>query len=294
MAAQKSVFWVNAFTTEPYTGNPAVVIPDASDLSDEQMQRIAREMNCSETAFVLRPSDTEADFRLRWFTPTQEVALCGHATVATMHILAELGLYNLQPGFRQILYVETLSGVLPVTVDSTHPTQSHLPWIWLMLPSCDFEEVASEELYSALGLDDSAGRPSPVMDTLNRDVLVTVDSLQQLQSLQPNFNALKVLGQENQWRGFTVFSSETDSPDHSAQIRFFAPQSGIQEDPVTGSASGPLSLYLTQNNLVEGDRLILEQGYCLQRPGLIHVDLSGPTPRCGGQAVTILKGELNV
>ena len=91
MAESLSVYWVNAFTLEPFTGNPAVVVPDASDLSDDQMQRIAREMNCSETVFVLRPTDTEADLRLRWFTPTQEVPLCGHATVAAMHILAEVG-----------------------------------------------------------------------------------------------------------------------------------------------------------------------------------------------------------
>lgn len=285
MAVSKAVFWVNAFTSESFTGNPAVVLPDASGLSDSQMQTIAREMNCSETAFVLRPSDTEADFRLRWFTPTQEVALCGHATVATLHILAELGLYNLQPGFRQILYVETLSGVLPVTVDSTQNT-----WIWLTLPPCTFEDVHSPELLAALGLKNSL----LVMDTLNRDVLVQVDSLEVLQTMQPNFASLTHLGRQNQWRGYTIFSAETENPDHQAQVRFFAPQSGIDEDPVTGSASGPLSLYLQQKNLVAGDRLILEQGHSLQRPGLIHVDLSGPTPRCGGQAVTVLKGELNV
>ncbi len=293
MAATLSVYWVNSFTLKPFTGNPAVVVPDASDLSDGQMQDIAREMNCSETAFILRPTETEADLRLRWFTPTQEVPLCGHATVAAMHILAETGQYNICEGMKQILFVETLTGVLSVTVDFV---KLDAPWIWMMLPPCTFEpiepNVAAQVQAAFPGLDNAF--QSLVVDSLNQDLLLQVECLEELQQLAPDLEQLKRLGVHHQWRGFSLFTTETLDPEHEAHSRFFAPQSGIAEDPVTGSASGPLSLFLKQLGLVKGDRLTIEQGNCLQRPGLIHVDLSDGSPRCGGQAVTVLSGVLKI
>lgn len=292
MAGSLGIYWVDAFTTERFTGNSAAVVPDASELSDRQMQTLAREMNCSETVFVLRPTETEAHLRLRWFTPTQEVPLCGHATIAAMHVLAEMGYYNLKPGFQQILYVETLTGVLAVIVDFR---KSSSPWIWLTLPRCSFEPLSPRQqdaLQRAFpGLD--ASFQSAVLDSLNQDILLRVASLTGLQHLTPDFAALKTLGTAQGWRGFSVFTTEVADAQHGAQSRFFAPQSGILEDPVTGSASVPLALYLKQQGLAVGDRIILEQGHCLQRPGLIHVDLSEETPRCGGQAVTVLTGVLN-
>ncbi|MEM9137026.1 MAG: PhzF family phenazine biosynthesis protein [Cyanobacteria bacterium P01_F01_bin.42] len=295
MAKPLSVYWVNAFTAERFTGNPAVVVPEASGLSDRQMQQIAREMNCSETAFILTPADANANFRLRWFTPTQEVPLCGHATVAALHVLAETGQYDIAPEGMQTLQVETLTGVLAVTVDF----ESGGPWIWLTLPKCAFEPLAADALSSiqmALFAEmDEIGASiiSAAVDSLNRDVLLQVDSLATLQSLTPDSKALKRLGTDSQWRGFSVFTTETLAPEPHAQSRFFAPQSGIIEDPVTGSASGPLALYLKQQGLVTANYLIFEQGHCLDRPGQIHVDLSTTTPRCGGQAVTVLTGVLN-
>lgn len=293
MVVSRPVYWVNSFTSDPFTGNPAVVVPEAFDLSEDQMQRIAREMNCSETAFILRPTDTEADLRLRWFTPTQEVPLCGHATVAAMHILASAGQFNIRPGMKQILLVETLTGVLGITVDFV---KSEVPWIWLTLPHCSFQALDPV----IVGQVESAfvGFPNQfqaaVVDSLNRDLLLQVESLADLHQLSPNFEALCSLGKQHQWRGFLVFTAETLEASHGAQCRFFAPQFGISEDPVTGSASGPLGLFLKQQGLLEGDRLMIEQGHCLQRPGLIHVDLTAETPRCGGQAVTVLTGVLHV
>ncbi|WP_404787401.1 PhzF family phenazine biosynthesis protein [Altericista sp. CCNU0014] len=287
------VYWVDAFCDRPFCGNPAVVVPQADGLSEAQMQQIAREVNCSETAFVLQPTLPEADFRLRWFTPTQEVNLCGHATVAALHALAREGRFNLHPGVTEILYIETRSGVLKVLVDC----KTDRPWIWLTLPECKFERIPADlarQLAAALGLPERS-LSEPVADTLNRDVLVSVPHLHQLQSLTPDMAALTHLGKERGWRGFGVFTRETVEPDRDVHVRFFAPQSGILEDPVTGSVSGPIALLLRQSGESkdpERDLWRFEQGDGLNRAGRLLVELHGETPKLGGQAVTVLRGEL--
>jgi trans-2,3-dihydro-3-hydroxyanthranilate isomerase len=288
-----TVYWVDAFCDRPFCGNPAVVVPQADGLSDAQMQQIAREVNCSETAFVLQPTLPEADFRLRWFTPTQEVNLCGHATIATLHGLARDGRYNLHPGVTQILYIETLSGVLKVLVDY----KQDRPWVWLTLPGCEFEPISpdlTQQLVTALRLPHAPNSP-PVVDSLNRDVLVAIPHLHQLQSLNPDMSALMQLGKSQNWRGMGVYTRETVESQSDVHIRFFAPQSGIPEDPVTGSVSGPIALLLRQSVASkdsERDLWRFEQGDCLNRPGRLLIELLGKNPKLGGQAITVLKGEL--
>lgn len=290
-----TVYWIDAFCDRPFGGNPAVVVPQADGLTEAQMQAIAREVNCSETAFVLQPDRPEADFRLRWFTPTQEVNLCGHATVATLHALAQEGRFNLQKGVTQLLYLETRSGVLSVTVDY----RGDRPWIWLTLPSCTFTEVPAdlvESLMAALGWPDGSSDTPVVLDSLNRDVLVPCPRLAHLQTLQPAVPALTALGKAQDWRGVAVYTRETIEPNRDVHLRFFAPQSGIPEDPVTGSVSGPLALLLRQSHapkdLANPHLWRFEQGDSLNRPGRLLVELNGDIPKLGGQAVTVFKGEL--
>lgn len=292
----RSLYWVDAFTQIPFTGNPAVVVPAADGLTDAQMQAIAREVNCSETAFVMSTQVPDADLRLRWFTPTQEVNLCGHATVATLHTLAELGQFNLRPQTHQILYLETRSGVLPVTVDYAAET----PWIWLTLPLCDFKPLEPEieaHLAQTLGQSFPVSGQS-VVDTLNHDVLISIGTLDALQQLTPDVNRLATLGRQQGWRGVCVYTTETMEPHHAAHSRFFAPQSGIVEDPVTGSVSGPLALHLSTDGQDRGKDtsidMVLEQGDCLQRPGRVRVQLSDNQIKLGGQAVTVMQGAMNL
>jgi trans-2,3-dihydro-3-hydroxyanthranilate isomerase len=288
-----SVYWIDAFCSRPFCGNPAVVVPQADGLSDAQMQQIAREVNCSETAFVLQPTVPEADFRLRWFTPTQEVNLCGHATVATLHALAQEGRFNLHPGVTEILYLETRSGVLKVLVDY----KTDRPWVWLTLPECQFERISldlARQLAATLGLPETLLQ-LPVVDSLNRDVLVAIPHLHQLQVLRPDMAALLRLGKDQNWRGICVYTRETVEPNSDVHLRFFAPQSGIPEDPVTGSVSGPLALLLRQageSKDPERDLWRFEQGDCLNRAGRLLIELQGETPKLGGQAITVLRGEL--
>ena len=296
------IVWVNAFTRQPFSGNPAVVVPDADALDPDLMQTLAREVNCSETAFILTSRDPGADLRIRWFTPAQEVKLCGHATVAAIHALCEVGHFNLAPGRLQILYIETLSGVLPVTVDFTHPDEA--AWVWLSVPTASFTDLSQPQLDAiAAALSVPPARLTGVVDSLNRDVLVRIESLEQLQTLSPDFTTLANLGQREQWRGYCVFSTETLEPSSAAHSRFFAPQAGIPEDPVTGSMSAPLGQYLSQLPLqsmpntaskTRSKTLQLEQGDSLGRSGRVQVNLQEPTPKIGGQAVTLMRGEFQL
>jgi trans-2,3-dihydro-3-hydroxyanthranilate isomerase len=307
-----AIYWVDAFTDLPFQGNPAVVVPQADGLTDFQMQQIAREVNCSETAFVLTAAMPEADFRLRWFTPTQEVNLCGHATIAAFHALAQEGRFNLSQGVTQILYIETRSGVLPVTVDWTEAR----PWIWLTLPGCSFEAIApdlAQQLATVLGISASMP-PTAVRDSLNQDVLIPISHLHELQALSPNMSELAQLGKQEGWRGICVYTTETVEPESTAHSRFFAPQSGIPEDPVTGSVSGPLALLLHRKSLeqegksperfpvkqnsseqtepVRSPTYRFEQGDCMGRSGRLLIELRAEIAKLGGQAVTVLRGEI--
>src|SRR2546422_3912824 len=126
---------INAFTRNPFLGNPAAVVTKADGLTEKQMQLIAREMNLSETAFVLRPTRTGADLRLRWFTPTVEVSFCGHATVASFHALVEEGRFGTGRPGQYSFQLETRSGILPVSVQKRSATKA---WVKVQLPPCSF------------------------------------------------------------------------------------------------------------------------------------------------------------
>ena len=300
----RQVHWVDAFTQMPFSGNPAVVVLDAEGLRDAQMQQLAQEVNCSETAFILPSALAEADLRLRWFTPTLEVNLCGHATVAAMHTLAQEGRCNLRSGVSQQLHVETRSGVLPVTVDYRHPPA---PWIWLTLPRCDFQPIAPtlhQHLLDILQIPAETSDQQAVVDSTNQDVLIAVERLDQLHQLHPDLTRLAQVGQAQGWRGFCVYTTETVDAHNTAHTRFFAPQSGIDEDPVTGSVSAPLALYLHHVQSLDqsspqdrrggspGVDFTFEQGDSMGRPGRLRVQLRDGIPELGGQAVTLFKGQL--
>jgi trans-2,3-dihydro-3-hydroxyanthranilate isomerase len=283
---------VNAFTKTPFSGNPAGVVPEADGLTDAQMQHIAREMNCSETAFVLTPKNPEADLKIRWFTPATEVALCGHATVATFHVLSEEERYRLGPGASQILYLETEQvGSLPITVDARGPR----PQIWMTLPTPKFVALTEQQVQALLpnlGLEPSDLLAIPVVVDQDQDVLLGVKDLKLLHQIKPPMSELKAYSLAHNFRGIDVFTTQTLDPGNDAHARFFGPAVGIDEDPVTGSVSGPLACWLREQGLVKKSMVTLEQGDILHRPGRVLVDLSIAQPRIGGEAVTVMRGDL--
>ncbi|MBD2095412.1 PhzF family phenazine biosynthesis protein [Trichocoleus sp. FACHB-591] len=255
---------VDAFTNQPFSGNPAAicVLPESRD--DQWMQNVAREMNLSETAFLLQQEDS---FNLRWFTPTVEVDLCGHATLASAHALWELG--YLKPD--QEAQFHTRSGLLTA--------QRQGDWIVLNFPAQPATAIAPPpDLAAALGVTNLN-----YVGSNQIDYLVELESEAVVRDLQPNLTLLKTFPV----RGIIV-TSRADAGEYDFVSRFFAPQSGIDEDPVTGSAHCCLGPYWQER--LKKDEFLAYQAS--PRGGVLRVHCQGDRVAIAGQAVTVLKGEL--
>ena len=205
-------FQVDAFASRPFTGNPAAVMPLTEWLPDPLMQSIAAENNLAETAFLVPRDDDEADFDLRWFTPTVEVDLCGHATLASAHVLME----------GDCARFATRSGILTVTRKDG--------LLWLDLPAGTVEEGVEPGLLDALGLP--AGTPTFLGRGGNGAAIALLDDEASVRSVEPDFRALK--------RFDRLVMVTAPGDDSAIASRVFASYHGIDEDPVTGSAHGSL------------------------------------------------------
>jgi PhzF family phenazine biosynthesis protein len=254
---------VDAFTDRAFAGNPAAVCLLAAPRDEGWMQNVAREMNLSETAFLV---PRKAGYDLRWFTPEAEVDLCGHATLASAHVLWEEDILDKKATAR----FHTHSGLLSATRKDG--------WIEMDFPAeLQKPAIAPPALAGALGT-------TPVYIGKNRfDYLVELDSEEVLRNLHPDFALLKTIPA----RGVIV-TSPSDSKDYDFVSRFFAPALGINEDPVTGSAHCCLGPYWQKR--LKKDSFTAYQASA--RGGIIRVSTQGDRVLLGGQAVTVLRGEL--
>lgn len=257
------LYQIDAFTDRPFSGNPAAVCLLSGPADEAWMQQVAAEMNLSETAFLWREADR---FRLRWFTPTVEVDLCGHATLAAAHLLWEAGELPAEVPAR----FDTRSGLLTAMCKGR--------WIELDFPSEPAPRApAPEGLIEALGV-------MPQYVGRNRfDYLVEVDSEESVQSLAPDFLLLAKVSA----RGVMV-TGRSSSPRYDFVSRFFAPASGIDEDPVTGSAHCCLGPFWKER--LHKDDLVGYQASA--RGGIVRVRPAGERVYLSGQAVTVFRGTL--
>jgi predicted PhzF superfamily epimerase YddE/YHI9 len=257
---------VDAFTQERFAGNPAAVCLLDAPRDAAWMQAVAREMNLSETAFLVRQDD---GFGLRWFTPTVEVDLCGHATLASAHVLWESGRLAAAAPAR----FHTRSGWLVCTKAGD--------WIEM-----DFPATAEQRAEAPPGLLQGLGAAPAAVRYVGRnqfDYLVQLDGPATVRALKPNHAELRKLAV----RGVIV-TSESDAPGYDFVSRFFAPGAGIDEDPVTGSAHCTLGPFWRA-------RLHKDEFVALQvsaRGGVVRVRPRGERVLLAGQAVTVLRGEL--
>jgi trans-2,3-dihydro-3-hydroxyanthranilate isomerase len=281
---------VDAFTDEPLSGNPAGLVPDAEGLSEDAMQAIANELNASETAFLL-PSD-EADRRVRYFTPTQEVDLCGHATVASHAWLAEDG--HLDDGEHTL---ETNVGVLDIEIEDGT--------VWMTQDTADVQRVDLdyERVGAALGVDPAtltdigADMPLATASTGLGFLMVPVNFLQALSGMDPDMGAIAELTAELDVTGIYAFTFDSVDRDATLHARMFAPAAGVDEDPVTGTASGAAGAYLREYRAFDGEfpnEMGFEQGHFLDRPGRVRVRARSDPVTVGGRAVTALDGSIVV
>lgn len=264
-----SVARVNAFTDEGIGGNPAGVVIDADQLTAAEKQAIARAAGLSETAFV--STSTCATVKLDFFTPTRQIAHCGHATIATFRYLFELG--RLDAGEHS---KETIDGVRRVvltqdqaymeqTAPNYAPLDNQLPRILQSL------NVQAEQLVA----------PPLRVDTGNGFVVLGVDSATTLAKLAPDFEAINALSEELNLVGFYVFVATPKDPARQASSRMFAPRFGIQEEAATGMAAGPLACYLSQQLGYTQSRFAIAQGHFMTpaAPSVIHVELARPAEK---------------
>ncbi|HLE71554.1 MAG TPA: PhzF family phenazine biosynthesis protein, partial [Vicinamibacteria bacterium] len=285
-------FQADVFTDRPFTGNPLAIFPEAEGLTSEEMQSIAKEMNLSETTFVLPPTDLKARFRLRIFTPASELPLAGHPVVGTCFVLAERGMIPLEEGTNRI-FQECKAGVLPVDivvrggkVEEVVMTQS---------PPRFFDEYDNRALLAAaVGLPEGEllpdGLPAQVVSTAVPQLIVPAASLHHFGRIELDLAAMRQVLRETESDCFMIFTRECIQAEGTVHARMFAPGLGVVEDPATGSASGALGAYLVKHGLVEARptaRILVEQGYEMGRPSSIHVEVdadeSGPTEvRVGG------------
>jgi predicted PhzF superfamily epimerase YddE/YHI9 len=257
---------VDAFTDRPFRGNPAAVCIMDGARDTAWMQSIAAEMNLSETAFLEARPD---GWSLRWFTPTTEVDLCGHATLASAHVLWEEKL--LPPG--EIARFHTRSGLLTAEPKGR--------WIELDFPATPSSPAAAPPgMLESLGIDDARAVEKSVFD-----YLIEVGSDQVVRDLKPDFSRL----QSVEARGMIVTSRSSDSGSDFVS-RYFAPGFGIDEDPVTGSTHCALVPYWSTRLGREN----LEALQLSRRGGRLRLQLAGDRVKIAGQAVTVLRGELTV
>ncbi|MEE8593229.1 MAG: PhzF family phenazine biosynthesis protein [Candidatus Bipolaricaulota bacterium] len=261
------IYQVDAFAEKPFAGNPAAVCILERPADEAWMQSVAMEMNLSETAFVVRRED--GDFDLRWFTPAVEVALCGHATLATSHILYDTGIlnpnetarYHTKSGLLQACFVD---GMIELDFPSTPPEDCETP----------------HGLLDALGLESAiyVGQP-------RFDYLVEVESEDIVRTLTTDFAKLLFLGV----RGVMV-TAKSESEEFDFVSRFFAPSAGIDEDPVTGSAHCVLAPYWA----AKLGKIKLSAYQASARGGRLKCTLAGDRVKLAGKAITVLHGELTV
>lgn len=296
-----TLYQVDAFTKEKFAGNPAGVITNADGLSNNDMQKIAREMNNSETVFIFSSSCDSHDVHLKYFTPTNEVPICGHATIAAHYVRA------MEENLSSAMIVQkTGVGNLPVEIikdkrDYTIVmTQGEVEFGHII------ESDEKRQLLTALNIKEEDLMPHcpiQIVSTGHSKILIGVESMALLNSLMPDHEALKRLSKTIGSNGYYVFTFDSDEDEILTKGRMFAPAVGINEDPVTGNATGPLGAYLIFHDLVKHDGRTFsfkaKQGEAINRPGVVDVSVeiekNLPTKvTVAGTAVIVYKTELEI
>ena len=295
---------VDVFTDKPFGGNPLAVFPEAEGLTTEEMQCLAREMNLSETTFVLPPQAPGADFKVRIFTPTKELPFAGHPVVGTHWVLAHLGRVPLHEPVTQVRF-ELGVGVLPADL---HVVGGQVERVVMTQDRPTFHAVLEDvtDLADGLGLPAEAivetGLPVQVVSTGVPQMMVPTCSLAEVQGLGAGRLNVTALNRAYVACGtgcVLVFAFETERPEATVHVRMFAPLAGVPEDPATGSANGALGAYLVHHRAVGVTEpttyIISEQGAEIHRPSTLYVEVDSvgeevTAVRVGGQVVPVAEG----
>ena len=293
---------LDVFTASAFEGNQLAVFPEPGDLTGGQMQVIAREMNFSESTFIL-PAENDGDVKMRIFTPGSELPIAGHPTIGSTFAMV---IEKVIAAGRRDFVFELGVGPTPVTLDWEGDT---LAFAWMTMPPPTFGATIEDRsaLARAMGVeprDLADGLPAQLVSCGVPYVLVPMASRAAVDAVSIERQALARCCRDAGIDETPVFffTTEGASGDETAYSRMIAPAFGIAEDPATGSASGPLGCYLVQHGVVTADRanaMVSRQGVAMGRPSRIHIAVDGDAGRItrvrvGGQAVLVGRGELTV
>ncbi|MET0535258.1 MAG: PhzF family phenazine biosynthesis isomerase [Steroidobacter sp.] len=294
------LFHVDAFTRQRYSGNPAIVVLDADDLSEEQMQMIATEVN-GETAFVLEAESGDHDMQVKFFTPRHEVPFVGHATIAAQYVRAKkdgkpTGRLRQRTGAGIVeIEVTEIEGDLRVAITQSPPS------LGPVIP-----EHHRRQVLNALGISSPSLHvdcPLQVLTKGGSRLLVGLKSNDLLSSIKPDFDELARLTSHVGAEGYFVFAIVDNDGKPGTESRMFVPALGIREDPVSGNAHGMLGVYLVNHGLLpsKDGRLVFQgrQGMWMRRPGMVEVEIESSgkvaqSVRIVGDAVIVYEAEVQI
>ncbi|GAA6323159.1 PhzF family isomerase [Fusobacterium ulcerans] len=296
------IYQIDSFSNKKFFGNPAGVVYKADGLTEVDMQRIARELNNSETAFIFSSDSKEYDVHVRFFTPLREVPICGHATIAAHYVIA------LEKNFKEKTCIrqKTGAGILPVEIEPIDNSYN----VIMTQGKVEFGDIINgknlDRLVSALGIDNDdliKEAPVQIVSTGHSKVMIGIKDYKQLHNLRPDMKELNKLSDIINCNGYFVFTFDSKEKDILLKGRMFAPAIGIEEDPVTGNANGPVGAYIVKYNLVkiENDNLKFsaKQGMSVDREGTInvnvHIENSEPVKvQVSGTATVVFKTEIEL
>ena len=306
------IYQVDAFTDTAFGGNPAGVVPDARGLAEDVMQKIAREMALSETAFIVETPGAAkgTEFDVRFFTPWNEVDLCGHATIGSFWLLSEMGIVRTGEGQARV-HQNTKAGRLPVDVlgRGGKPVRVMMtqnpPSVLGRLSGdecAELERILAAPEGSIRSFADLRGASPQIVSTGLPDLIVPVVSREALMSMRPNMAALIDFCNARKVISVHAFCLDPIDPANTVHCRDFSPAVGVPEESATGTASGATGCYLVLNQLVQVQpvtTIICEQGHVLKRPSTIYVEVESKDGtvtgvRVGGTAVTVLQGKIRL
>lgn len=299
MAKKYHLYQIDSFTKTKLAGNPAGVITNAEGLSCSDMQKIARELNNSETAFIFQSDDPAYNVHVRFFTPTKEVPICGHATIAAHYARA---VENALDSVR--VFHKTGAGILPVDIVREEDDYKIIMTQGAISFGAIMKDALLDKIIAALKIapDDLIENcPVQIASTGHSKVMIGIKDKALLDQLAPDMEMLKQISESIDCNGFYVFTMNAPDSEILIHGRMFAPAIGINEDPVTGNANGPLGAYLIHHQLVRHDGAVFRfkavQGEAIKRAGIIEVDVKiqqgQPVEvKIAGNAVIAFKAEL--
>ncbi|MCT4585733.1 MAG: PhzF family phenazine biosynthesis protein [Peptostreptococcaceae bacterium] len=304
------VYQVDAFTDEFGGGNKAGVVPDASRIEEDEMKKIAKELGFSETAFVLPSNNSKSHFNIKFYTPKQEVDICGHATIGAFHVLASKGYLECNVNAqclknKKILIEDTNAGIFPIEIEyddgeilnimMTQKTPNEV----FFIEDNEIEEIASLFNISQMdiGLKGIKCKPTCVESSL-RDLILPINSLESLENMEPDFKKIIKYCEKNSITGIHAFVLN-DSSEYLATVRNFSPKIGRDEESATGISNGSLGYYLYKNDILKFDdgntlEFNISQGIFMNRPSKIKVILekvdNDLTVKVGGRSFISFEG----